>query len=193
MDEKYLIGRCIGKDDAAWRKFLDLYGSCIYGSIVRVLGKFSVYEPGIAEDIFAGVIEKLLSNNCRALRGFKWNSKFSTWLISIARNKTYDYLRGQKRKPTISLSAPIDDGQVEMERLIALDLDLDHDLEVHLTTDEVLAMLPTKDRLVLKLYYLEGMKEREIGELLDLSVDAVSARKSRALKKLRNMVRKDKP
>jgi DNA-directed RNA polymerase specialized sigma24 family protein len=34
------------------------------------------------------------------------------------------------------------------------------------------------------------MKEREIAELLNLSVDAVSARKSRSLKKIRNIVLK---
>ena len=42
----------------------------------------------------------------------------------------------------------------------------------------------------MKLYYIEGMKEKEIGELVGLSLDAVSARKSRALKKLRTLVRK---
>jgi RNA polymerase sigma-70 factor (ECF subfamily) len=193
VEDRELIQRCIAKDEAAWGEFLKTHGPCIYGSIAALLARFSAQEPEIAEDIFASVLEKLLINDCAALKRFKWNSKVSTWLVSIARNKTYDYLRGLKRKPTISLSTPIDDGEDALERVIAADLDLDHELETRLSVDEALGMLKPKDRLILKLHYIEGMKDREIGELLDLSVDAVSARKSRALKHLRTIVRKDNP
>jgi RNA polymerase sigma-70 factor (ECF subfamily) len=190
MDDRELIQRCISKDEIAWRHFLKSYGPYIYGAIAGLLAKFSLNQPEITEDIFAAVVEKLLIDDCRALRRFKWNSKLSTWLVSVARNKAYDYLRQQKRRPTISLSTPIDNEEGELEQVIAHDLDLDHDLEVHLTVQEALDLLPTKDTLILKLHYIEGIKEREIGELLGLSVDAVSARKSRALKKLRVFVHK---
>jgi RNA polymerase sigma-70 factor (ECF subfamily) len=211
MDDKRLIQGCIAKNDKAWKQFLKTYGACIYGSIAGLLAKFSIREPEIAEDygsiagllakfsirepeiaedIFASVIEKLLVDDCAALRKFSWKSKLSTWLVSVARNRTYDFLRRQKRRPTISLSTPIDDGEDEIQRIIAQDIDLDHDLEVALTVDEALDLVDDKDRVILKLYYIEGMKEREIGELLGTSVDAVSARKSRALKKLKILVRK---
>jgi RNA polymerase sigma factor (sigma-70 family) len=193
MDDRQLIERCIAKDEKAWKHFLEAYGSYIYGSISVLLGKFSAAQPEAAEDIFAAVIEKLLTDDCAALRRFRWNSKLSTWLVSVARNKTYDYLRQVKRKPTVSLSTPVDDEKDELEQLIAQDLDLDHEIETRLTVEEALGMLPPKDNLVLRLYYIEGMKEREIGELLQLSVDAVSARKSRAVKKLRNLVCKRDP
>jgi RNA polymerase sigma factor (sigma-70 family) len=110
--------------------------------------------------------------------------------VSIARNKTYDYLRGLKRRPNISLDTPLDQDS-KLEDILSDGLDLDLDIEVRLTAAEALDMLPDKDRLILKLYYIEGMKEKEIGELADLSLDAVSARKSRALKKLRKLVRKE--
>jgi RNA polymerase sigma-70 factor (ECF subfamily) len=190
MDEKKLIARCIAKEDRAWHRFLNEYQRCIHGAILSLLARFSIHETEIAEDIFAAVIEKLLVDDCEALRRFKWNSKFSTWLVSIARNKTYDYLRGLKRRPTVSMSSPIDDEEDDMEKVLAADLDLDHDLEVRLTAGEALDLLPVKEKLILKLYYIESMKEKEIAELLDLSVDAVSARKSRALKKIRSLVLK---
>jgi len=190
MNEKKLIARCIAKDERAWHRFLREYQRCILGAILSLLAKFSIHEAEIADDIFAAVIEKLLVDDCRALKRFRWNSKFSTWLVSVARNKTYDYLRSLKRKPTVSMNKPIDEEDDEMEKLLASDLDLEHELEVRLTTEEALDMLPTKERLILKLYYIEGMKEREIAELLDLSVDAVSARKSRSLKKIRSLVLK---
>jgi RNA polymerase sigma factor (sigma-70 family) len=192
MDEKQLLEKCIAGDEKAWREFLARYQCYINGAILALLAKFSIREIEIADDIFAGVIEKLLSDDCRALRRFQWKSKFSTWLVSVARNKTYDYLRGLKRKPTISMSTPIDEGEAEMEKTLAADLDLEHELEVNLTVAEALKMLPQKERLLLKLYYIEGMKEKEIAGLLGMSVDAVSARKSRAVKKLQKLVRKDR-
>jgi RNA polymerase sigma-70 factor (ECF subfamily) len=193
MDDKQLVEACIAKDNRAWRQFLKSFGPLIYGSVAGLLAKFSIHEPEIVEDIFADVIEKLLTDDCAALRRFSWKSKVSTWLVSVARNRTYDYLRRKKRRPTISLSTPIDDGNDELERVIAHDLDLEHDIEVEMTLNESLDLLPDKDRLIVKLYYIEGMKEREIAKLLSITVDAVSARKSRAMKKLKIMVRKRNP
>jgi RNA polymerase sigma-70 factor (ECF subfamily) len=190
MNEKRLIERCIAGENRAWQRFLKEYQRCIQGAILGLLAKFSIHEAEIADDIFAAVIEKLLKDDCRALRRFQWNSKISTWLVSIARNKTYDYLRGLKRKPTVSINTPIDDDD-GLEKVLAADLDLEHDLETRLTAEEALDLLPTTEKLVLKLYYIEGMKEKEIAELLGLTVDAVSARKSRSLKKIRSLVLKD--
>jgi RNA polymerase sigma-70 factor (ECF subfamily) len=192
MDEKKLIERCIAGENRAWRRFLGRYQRCIHGAILSLLAKFSIHEAEIADDIFASVIEKLLLDDCRALRCFRWNSKFSTWLISIARNRTYDYLRGLKRRPTISFNVGGEDEDNGLEKVLAADLDLEHEMETHLTAEEALDLLPTGERLVLKLYYLEGMKEKEIAELLGLSLDAVSARKSRSLKKIRTLVLKDR-
>ena len=195
--ERELIERCIAGDEGSWRSFLDCYGSVIYGAITGLLGKFSIHEPAVAEDIFAAIIEKLLADRCAALRGFKSDSKFTTYLVSIARNRTYDHLRYLKRRPTVSMSDPISEGgesgEDRLEKVLAADLDLAHDLEVKLTLDETLKNLPTSERLILQLYFIEGMKDREIGELLKLSADAVSARKSRALRKLKDLVGKGGP
>ena len=193
MDEKQLVAGCIAGDDRAWREFLGTYGGYIYGAVAGLLKRAAIQEQEVAEDVFAAVIEKLLVDDCRALRGFKWNCKLSTWLTSVARNKTYDHLRRRQRHPTTSLSAPIDDGERGLEEVIADRRDLDRDLEVRLSLEEALEMLPTRDSLILRMSYVEGMKEREIGELLGLSADAVSARKSRALKKLKALIREAKP
>jgi RNA polymerase sigma-70 factor (ECF subfamily) len=190
MDEKQLITRCIERDEAAWKEFLDRYSDCIYGSVVNLLKKYSVDSSETAEDIYAAVIEKLLVDDCRALRNFKWNSKVTTWLISVSRNKAYDHLRSLKRKPTVSLDAPVSDDEDEYINFIAGDLDLDHDVEVRLTVEEALEKLAPGDRLILKFYYLEGLKEREIADLTGMSTDALSARKSRALAKLKKLAAK---
>jgi RNA polymerase sigma factor (sigma-70 family) len=191
MNEKELLEGCIAGNERAWKHFIRSYDRCIYGAILSLLGKFSIHEPEVAADIFASVIEKLLKNDCAALRKFKWNSRLSTWLVSVARNKTYDYLRSLKRRPNISLDAPLDQDS-RLEDVLSDGLDLDHDIEVRLTVGEALDMLPDKDKLILKLYYIEGMKEKEIGELAGLSLDAVSARKSRALRKLRGLVSRER-
>jgi RNA polymerase sigma factor (sigma-70 family) len=190
MNEKDLISRCIEHEEAAWTEFLKRYSDCIYGSVVNLLKKYSVDSYEMAEDIYAAVIEKLLDDDCRALRNFKWNSKVTTWLISISRNKTYDHLRSITRKPTVSLDAPVSADQDEYINFIADDIDLDHDIEVSLTVEEALEKLPGGDKIILKLYYIEGLREREIADLLQMSTDALSARKSRALTKLKKLAAK---
>jgi RNA polymerase sigma-70 factor (ECF subfamily) len=194
MTERELIERCIAGDDRSWKRFLESYGNMLYGTIKILLGKFSIHEPTVAEDIFASIIEKLLADHCAALRGFRSNSKFTTYLVSIARNRTYDHLRSLKRRPTVSISAPLpgshEDGDDGLEKVLAAEVDLDHEIEVRLSLEEALEKLAGPEQLILKLYYIEGMKDREIAELVNLSVDAVSARKSRALKRLRELVDK---
>jgi RNA polymerase sigma-70 factor (ECF subfamily) len=197
MKDSDLIAGCIARDNAAWRLFLERHGGLVHGAIVALLAKFSIGEPAVAEDIFASVVEKLLADDCAALRQFKSDSKFTTYLVSIARNKTYDHLRATRRRPTVSLASPVggaDGGdQTTLEQMIASALDLDREMETRLTLEEILGGLPTRDRLILKLYYIEGMKDKDVAELLGLSVDAVSARKSRALKRLKASVGKGAP
>lgn len=192
LNERELIARCVAGDNKAWRQFLNSYGKLIYGTITALLGKFSITEPAVAEDIFAGVIERLLADNCAALRGFKSNSKFTTYLVSIARNRTYDHLRSLKRKPTVPLSAPLgtsaDGEDDDLEAVLHAAGDLAHELEVALSLEEVLAHVSAEDGLILKLHYIEGLKDREVAELLGVSPDAVSARKLRALGRLKSFV-----
>lgn len=190
MNEKQLISKCIARDEAAWKEFLKRYSDCIYGSVVNLLRKYSIDSTETAEDIHAAVVEKLLDRDCRALRSFKWNSKLTTWLISISRNKAYDHLRSLKRKPTVSLDAPVSENEDEYINFIAADIDLDHDMEVSLTVEEALEKLPSADKVILRFYYIEGLKEREIADLLQMSTDALSARKSRALAKLKKLAAK---
>jgi len=193
-NEHDLIARLVAGDGRSWGKFLDCYGKLIYGTIAALLARFSIKEPAVAEDIFAGVIERLLADNCAALRSFKSNSKFTTYLVTIARNRTYDHLRSLKRRPTVSISGPLggsdESDKDSLERVLRADLDLGHELEVKLSLEEVLEHLPTQDRLIVRLHYIEGLKDREVAELVGISADAVSARKLRALNRLKEIVAK---
>jgi RNA polymerase sigma factor (sigma-70 family) len=195
VTERELIARCVAGDEESWRAFLDSHGKLIYGTIAALLAKFSITEPAVAEDIFASVIERLLADNCAALRDFRWNSRFTTYLVSISRNRTYDHLRSLKRRPTVSLNAPMGRGadgkdDDDLEKVLAAVADPAHELEVTLSLDEVLARVSAQDGLILRMHYIEGLKDREVAELLGMSPDAVSARKLRALGKLRRVVGK---
>jgi DNA-directed RNA polymerase specialized sigma24 family protein len=126
--DRDLIARLVAGDGKSWGEFLDCYGKLIYGAIATLLARFSIKEPAVAEDIFAGVIERLLADKCVALRSFKSNSKFTTYLVTIARNRTYDHLRSLKRRPTVSISDPLggsdETGEDNLERVLRADLDL---------------------------------------------------------------------
>jgi RNA polymerase sigma factor for flagellar operon FliA len=53
---------------------------------------------------------------------------------------------------------------------------------------EAFVALPEKERLVLSLYYYEGLSLRQIGELLHVTESRISQIRTRALKRLRSQV-----
>ena len=76
--------------DEAWARFLDAYSDLLLYA-VRALAA----DQDGAMDRYAYVIEKIREQNCRRLRAFEvgGRSKFSTWLVVVARRLCVDFHR----------------------------------------------------------------------------------------------------
>lgn len=94
---------------------------------------------------------------------------FKTWLIRILINTCNDMLRARRNV------VPLD----SLAEMTAPDSD-----PAGRTYDDMLDMLDDKYRVVLILYYGEGFKAREIGEILDLPVGTVTSRLKRGREQL---------
>lgn len=99
---------------------------------------------------------------------------------------------------TVSLDAPVrgegDEGAtsgdvVADESEVSADERLEREDRVKILRDELL-VLPSRDRLVLSLYYFEELKLHQIAALLGVSESRVSQIRSSALKVLRGRLRK---
>ena len=83
---------------AAFNVLVERYQSKVYGVSTRILGNYSS-----AED----VTQETFISAYRAMKQFRGGS-FRAWLLRIASNQCYDYLRSRKRKPETSLDATME-------------------------------------------------------------------------------------
>ncbi len=135
-----------------------------------------------AEDIMQEVFEK--AN--RALDGFKGESKLSTWLYRIATNTALDKIRSSSNKHvTEELKSETEDSkQVSLSGRSRIDHILIRK-EMSECVREYVDRLSTEYRTVIILSELEGFKNREIADILRVSLDTVKIRLHRARAKLK--------
>jgi RNA polymerase sigma-70 factor (ECF subfamily) len=147
----------------------------IHNYLSRLLG------PHEAEDITQEVFEKVN----RKLKTFKGESKFSTWLYRIATNAAYDRLRSASFKhasqyTTLENNAEAEDKNVwSSQREIAIDQNVIRK-EMSACVREYIDKLPPDHRTVLILSEIEGFKNKEIADILQISIENVKIRLHRA-------------
>lgn len=123
------------------------------------------------EDAADAVAETVVDafGNLHALRQPKY---FKTWLTRILIYNCYDILRQRRRYIPLDQAPEPAGGEPD-----------DQALDVR----ESLAALAENDRLVLGLYYMDGLKVREIAKLLDVKEGTVKTRLRRSRERLRKI------
>lgn len=165
------------------RNFSDIYKE-FYPKITHYLTRLVGEHE--AEDVAQTVFEKV--NN--SLSTFKGEAKISTWVFKIATNAALDRLRSPsyKRSPSGPL-APIHLQKVENitmagnkpappDRKVIRD-------EMSDCIREFVDRLPPDYRTIITLNELEGFSNREIAEILDISLETAKIRLHRARAKLK--------
>ncbi len=127
-----------------------------------------------ARDVTQETMVKVLKN----LHRYDSRWRFSTWIISIARNTCIDEFRRRRRRsyddpPDVADTGPRPDEITEQQRRAS---------RLH----SALAQIPPLYREVLVLYHFEHRKYREIAEILDIPIGTVMNRIFRARRKLRS-------
>ena len=137
--------------------------------------------PTEAEDLTQEVFEKV-SN---ALKGFKGDSKLSTWLYRIATNTALDRLRSSSFRGA-SENTPLEDSAGVQDRNFwtgQTKTSTDQEFvrkEMSECVRGYVEDLPPDYKAVIILSDLGGFKNREIADILQLSLDTVKIRLHRA-------------
>jgi len=135
-----------------------------------------------AEDLTQEVFLKI----SRGLQGFRGESQLSTWIYRIATNAARDRLRNssfQLKRLSQPLSGSIEEAGIETSHSYVRAPSADQELikkEMNQCIRDFVENLPENYRTVLLLSELEGMKNREIVEILQVSLDTVKIRLHRA-------------
>lgn len=108
MDEPWFAPLAAGHSDAAWDLFVDQYRRLIFASIRHYLQDYDDVM-----DVFVYVCEALREDDLRRLRAYAsepvHRARFSTWLVTVVRNLTVDWLRrrdGRRRMPALAEGLP---------------------------------------------------------------------------------------
>ena len=159
--EEALVRRAQAGDRDAFRSLYQAYQDRVFATAYRIAGDRET-AADLAQEVFVKVFEEL--------PGFRFGSRFSTWLYRVAANhainkasETARHARLNERvareKPSVAPAAPAARDRFADERIQA-----------------ALGGLSVKLRVVTVLRYLEGLSYEEIAEALDLSVGTVKSR-----------------
>ena len=169
--------------DYEFKKIYDEYHPRIRQFLSRMVG------PTEAEDIAQDVFNKINSG----LEGFKGKSKLSTWIYRIATNAAIDKCRSAAYKHAtehiaIENGADSDSqGVLEDHKSPATD-QIVIQKEMSECINEYIDNLPPDYKTVIVLSELEGLANKEIAEILGISLNNVKIRLHRARAKLKEVL-----
>lgn len=148
--------------------------------------KFFIYRTNnthLSEELTSAVFEKIVVNIDRYKDK---ESNFNAWIFTIARNTMYDYFRSDKSNSKRS----IDDYE---EILIARD-NVEDEVSKKEKDKEIFKMLNSltdRERSIIAYKFGAGLKNIEIGEIMNLSSSNIGSILYRSLKKLRALMEEE--
>jgi RNA polymerase sigma-70 factor (ECF subfamily) len=166
--ESELITRAQKGDQQAFHELYEIYHRRIYALCWRMLA-----DKDSAEDVCQEVFVQLWQK----IQNFRGESKFSTWLHSVATNTVLGHLRKQKNWLQRIFS-------VEDQTIVEASVEMvDDSLSVALDTK--IQQLPERARLVFVLFAVEGYRHEEIAKMLNMAVGSSKSQYHRAKSLLR--------
>jgi RNA polymerase sigma-70 factor (ECF subfamily) len=170
LDDLYLATACADGEDAAWREL-----ERRHFDYVRAFARRFGLPDGEAADVAQGVLGDLWRKG--ALASYAGRSALRTWFGALVTNAALNARVRQTRMAAAPAATPAveppDPDVADMARLLAE------------CTREALGRLPAADRLLVRLYYGDGLTLEEI-----VAVEGTSkATLSRGLKRIRGELR----
>ena len=169
-----LVQQVLSGNKDAFEPLVERHKGTVYALVVGKTGDFAS-----AEDIVQGTFVEAF----RHLKSLKDPARFRAWVRGIAMNLSNDWIRKRKR------NVPIDDldnskeaalqSEVLQASFVRLPTTPDSEYETEEMRNYVLRAverLPERYREVVLLHYMEGLKYREIAEMLEVPESTVLGR-----------------
>jgi len=129
----------------------------------------------------------------QAIRGFKKNASFYTWLYRITTNLCIDFVRKRDRRPTVPFEETIDpDSDADVEVAPSSQPLPDEEVrrkELREQIDVALQELSPEHRAVIQLREYEGMDYAEIAKAVGCQIGTVMSRLHYARKHLQKLLK----
>jgi RNA polymerase sigma-70 factor (ECF subfamily) len=169
--ERDLVAAARQGDLEAYDQLVRRYQERIYATIYHMTSNHEDAND-LAQESFIKAFQ--------ALKNFKGDSSFFTWLYRIAVNKTINFLKQRKNRTHMSLN-DMDINAENNPDLVALVSDKTPRRDANLAElqeklNDAMLKLSEIHRLVVTLHDVQGLSHEEIGKIMDCNVGTVRSR-----------------
>jgi len=179
--DEELVARSMGGDLDSFNQLVLRWERPIYALAYRVIGR---------EEDARDVAQETFLRAFRALKGFKGQAKFSSWLYRITLNLCRDWIRRERRTPVVQAPEGVDVIELAGESSPAESIeDLVSRHEIGRAVGKAMAQLPEEQRTAIILKEYHGLTFQEIADLLDCPLSTVKTRLYQGLTVLRKQLR----
>lgn len=188
LDDRQLVKKATGGDQAAYNSLVERYQGKIYALAYNMTG-----NNADAEDL----VQEIFLKAYRYLPRFKQKSSFYTWLYRIAVNHTINFLKKRDRRTFYSLDDV--DNNIEkdpdyMELSSRSGPFRDTSLsELQKNLNAAIQKLSDKHRAVVVLHDIQGVPHEEIAKMLNCSHGTVRSRLFYARQQLQSYLKEYAP
>jgi RNA polymerase sigma-70 factor (ECF subfamily) len=179
--DEVLLERFLQGDIAAFESLLERYRRPMYNFVLR-----SVRDPQTAEDLLQETFLRVVQRS----DDFRRESKFSTWIYTIARNLVVDHGRRMAFRRHASLDAPSrgeTEGAPLVERTAGDSPSAERESigrEAQVALRDAIDALPDEQREVFLLRQVQGLAFQEIAQIVGTSENTTKSRMRYALERL---------
>ena len=181
-----LVDRFTKGCEASFNEIVHRYETKAYNLAMRLTRNQEDAEE-VLQDVFVTVYRKV--------SGFEGKSKFSSWLYRITVNASFMKLRKRRQDQTVALEDVVSNlhNITTLAPLNTFSLPCDSFAvanEVRVALESSIAKLPEEYRAVFVLRDIDGLSNKEVGDILELSIPAVKSRLHRSRLMLRKRLRR---
>jgi RNA polymerase sigma-70 factor (ECF subfamily) len=175
-NDSVLLERAREYDDQALAEIYDCYAESIYRYLYRYLG-----NAHLAEDLTSEVFLKLLQalGTSRAPR-----DQLKGWLYRVAHNLAMDWFRQHAKDDPLPLNEELASDNASLAESFE-EQQGQHRLR------QAICQLTSSQQQVILLRFGEGLKIRQVGQLMDKSEGSIKLIQFRAVKRLRKILERE--
>lgn len=179
LSDTEIISRVLQREQTAFSQIVERYQNYVFSLVLRFVENREDAEE-IAQDVFVKAY--------RSLADFRGESKFSTWLFTIARTSCISFLR-KRKLDTQSLDNERTGIQLANKES-GFRADIVEQKSRHAMLNESISMLSVDDSQVLTLFYKGEQSLEEIGKIMRLDPNTVKVKLHRARQRLKDKMEK---
>jgi len=180
LGDNEIISRVLKGEQNAYAELVNRYQAYVFTLVLRMIKSREDAEE-VAQDVFVKAY--------RSLADFRGESKFSTWLYTIANTTSITFLRKKK----------LDVHSLDNEKIFEVADSKDSGFRANLVeqksrvnmVNEAIAMLSPDDAEIITLFYKAEQNLEEISRILRLETNTVKVRLHRARTRLKEKMEKN--